>query len=195
MTPTTKKIIKYLGIPLLCLFTLSLIIPFGESYHRSVGHTLLYIFFSAILLIAFVILIVRNLYLAYKRKREIDLILPFLLVSFIFISKFASNAKEGKFWKELYCEASNINTGARRYGILMLYKDSTFVAKCQGVETSENYQGDFSIKSDTLYLNRDELFTITDSLFTNTYFINRGKSQLIPVQVKSDTLRIEYILD
>ena len=79
------------------------------------------------------------------------------------------------------------------YGSLTLYENNSFAAKYLGHHASDVYQGDYTIKNDTLHLDRDDLFTITDSLFTDTYFIDRNKLQLIPEQAKSDTLHITTI--
>lgn len=183
--PVTKYI--FIG---LALFALWIILPVGD-YKEALFAFFLFLLIAAILVIIALINIVPNVYYAIKGKQEAQFTMPILLIGFLLLSKLIFYTNGRKFWTSPLMEAEQQHL--YKFRNLTLYKNNSFTAKVHGHHASDVYQGDFTIKNDTLHLDRDDIFTITGGLFTDTYFIDRNKLQLIPMQVKSDTLHIETI--
>ncbi|MFP9099338.1 hypothetical protein ACLI09_09810 [Flavobacterium sp. RHBU_24] len=188
-----KISISYCIFISLCLFGVWVIAPVGD-YSIGVYTNFVFYFIAVIILIMALIWITKNIYLAIKGRKEADFIVPVTLISFLSLSKLILNSGDGngKFWINPIMEIET--TSPVRYGgNLTLYKNETFVAKTHWNHGSDAYQGDYTIKNDTLYLNRSDILKITDSIFTNTYYISRSKLQLVPLRAEGDTLHINTI--
>ncbi|MBC8882424.1 hypothetical protein H9X57_00295 [Flavobacterium piscinae] len=62
--------------------------------------------------------------------------------------------------------------------------------KYNQADFSCTYQGDYRISNDTLYLDRNELESLTENIFTTKYSINKKDSLLQPIKKGFEVINI-----
>ena len=73
--------------------------------------------------------------------------------------------------------------------ILTLREDNTFQIQMREVEWSCFYKGQYKIRKDTLFLERNDIQSETDSVFSDKYLIVHNQKMLYPLD------KLEYLKD
>ncbi|KGO91268.1 hypothetical protein [Flavobacterium subsaxonicum] len=183
-----KKLIKYGTLFLIGTLLLYNILPMGD-YGRGMGSGLALVLFGSILILAFIIVALRFGIALYRGQKDYDFIPLLIIACYLLIAWIALAADGHKFWTNKVLGA-NIENQHTSGGSLTLYKNNSFAATRLYADFSETFQGNYTIVNDTLYLERDNLSKITDSLFTTQYFISKKDSTLFAKGTGFDNLKI-----
>lgn len=173
-----KKAATYFFLVLFAALALANLIPIGD-YSRGMASGLLMLFFTALFIVLFLVVIVINIY----NKTGFDWIPVGIFSVFAVLFVLAIQSEDGKFWTSVVLEA---DTGYRRCphnGSLTLYKNHSFTGTEVFADFVMCYSGNYRISNDTLYLNREDLPEKTGALLTTRYYFDR-KNRLIPADTR-----------
>lgn len=176
-----KKLLQDSLIVLLGLIPLYILLPIGD-YHSGTVIGLYSLFFETIFVITCLVVIIAH---AVKKNFALKILMTLIILtsSYIFILYQENN----KFWTTKKLEA--VTGESHVIAKLILYDNKTFTVSILDVENSFNYQGNYKINNDTLYLMRKDLKELTNNNITNKYFIR--DEQLIPPSKKFVDLVIQ----
>jgi len=188
-----SNVIKYSVLLTLGVLILWIIIPFGD-YTAGLLTALFTILLVAIFMFFFFIITIGNVIKVYKIKQKFDFIPLYITAIFSIFIVFIFTSDNKKFWTTVVI-TSEIADPNSNGGSLTLYKNNSFKVVQLYTDYSETYQGNYTIKNDTLFLDRKNLSAITDSLFTITYIWKVNDSTLIPLNKKFSTLKVQKEID
>jgi hypothetical protein len=185
---TLRRALKYALLLCIGTFMLLNIVPMGD-YGRGMASGILFIFLAGLLLLAYVITTISNAVGTYKKKYKFDFIPTLIIIFFVIITALQFTADGNKFWTTQILQASANNPKISGC-TLVLYKDNSFAVTELHSDFSKTYQGNYHIKQDTLYLDRQDLTMVSDGMFAAQYFISKKDSTLYPVGKNFDNLKI-----
>lgn len=186
MNSNTK--IKYILLLLFAFGTIGSQIKMGDytdgvaSLAGTVG---LFFLLTVIVIIAFL----KNMYDKYKYNQRFKPEPLLIWIVTLFTTVFLMSFDDGKFFAKKIAECS-VQNPTKRMGMLTLYDDGEFYAKIVHHEIVECYNGNYTIGLDTLRLNRSDIVSVTDSTFSEVYFVDRQNCYLISKST-GDSLRID----
>ena len=165
---TERKKIKYGTLLVLGLIILSLNIHFGD-FCEGMAKGLLFVLLSAIFILCFLIIELRDLYKLINKKEKFDFIPLSFLVILIASSWFFIVANENKFWREIKYEGVIENGNARKW--IVFYENNSFEATISHVENRCTFVGKYHIENNIIILDDKNIESKTDENFTKKYLI------------------------
>jgi len=173
---------------LIAVLMVCTVLPVGD-YSSGIVHALWLVLLGGIFLIVFLIAISESFYSLLKKKERFNftpLVLLTVLSLVVYLSVFTDN---NKFWTLKILEAEIQNSQAYG-GSLTLYNNQSFAAAVRSAEYSKTFQSDYKMNGDTLYLEREDLIAVTDSLFTTSY-LRVNDTLFVPLAHGFDSLSIQ----
>jgi len=171
-------------------FYLNQIIPIGDFCNGLTnGLTITFIvFLILIILIAFTTI---NIISIIKKKKKFDFI-PLIIVITIGTSYYAiATLDHKKFWTDTIISGSIQFNSRLESGSFKLYKNGSFGTTLHTIEASCTFQGNYSLKGDTLILQREDLSQVTENIFTTTYILNKNTQTLNPTDTNFKPIPIK----
>lgn len=183
-----KRIIRYSVLIFLGVFLLLQIIPVGD-YCGGLMNFLISTLIIIFIIIFTTIISIIDAYRYIKIKSKFDFIPLIITFSFLIIYFFVLQFETDKFWTSEKLNGVTFSKAAKS-GTLKLYTNGSFAAKYNQADFSCTYQGDYRISNDTLYLERKELESLTENIFTTKYSINKNDSLLQPIKKGFEVINI-----
>jgi hypothetical protein len=183
-----KKNILYGILIVLGVFLLIQIIPIGD-YCGGLMNFLISIVILVLIMLIVLITSIIEIYRYIKNKTKFDFIPIIISFSILIIFYLIMETESDKFWTSEKLNGITISTAAKS-GTLKLYNNGSFAAKYNQADFSCTYQGDYRISNDTLYLDRNELESLTENIFTTKYSINKKDSLLQPIKKGFEVINI-----
>lgn len=160
-------------------------LPVGD-YCKGLINYLRSLFLIGLLLLS--VFIFTYLSLTYRRYKSCDFFPLLIALTFGILWYILLNQTEKKFWTQKTLVGKVHIEWIRKHGTLKLFKNGSFAATRHHADYSCTFQGNYTIHDKILTLNRTELVTLTDSIFTTTYTIS--DSVLTPKVNGFKTIRI-----
>lgn len=154
-------------------------------------------FLIVIYLVILLVINIRSVYSYFKKEEKYNftsLLITALSIVLFFLAHFINNHES----KTILCAYADRDYGPG--GFLYLKQNKKFKIVIQHTEYACFFKGKYKIQNDTLYLEKDELQTKTQYVFTNKYIIDETQKKMYPLnlpeqfQNSSHWLRIRYKL-
>lgn len=147
-------------------------------------------FFGADSILSFIVFTIVDVARLIRKKIRFDF-LPLIIIT-VFLSVFfiLINSETDKFWTKTTLTGQT-DEGDLRKAQIQLYSNNSFSVRISYVDWSCTYQGDYKINNDTLFLKRDDLTELTNSVFDTKYKFSYQDSLLIPINKKCKMIKIK----
>ncbi len=183
-----RRAFKYSLLILLVALSAYVIAPYGDRC-SGLAHVLGWLVLVAVYAIVFLVVSGVDLYQYVKFKRRFDFV-PLMITGVGAVITWAFwKLEDKKPWTDEVFRG-RVEVGDLRGAGLTLYANGTFDAFSAYVDWACTYTGRFEWKGDTLALLRDDLPTLTDSVFTINYRLVLSDSTLVPVENGFEPIRI-----
>ena len=173
----------------LALLTLYQIMPIGD-YSSGLEKIFLLIILGGLLILSFIVFVIVDIVRFIKMKRKFDFVPLIIITLFLTVFLIFNNSKTDKFWTKTIL-TGQIVEGDLRAAQIQLYRNNTFAIRISYVDWCFTYQGDYTIKKDTLFLNRDDINKLTNNEFDTKYTFSYRDSLLIPINKKCKMIKIK----
>jgi len=138
----------------------------------------MFLFLSMIYTVILVIILLNSAVRFFRKKDTFNYFPLLATVMVIVVVLLASQTDKFEGSTTLYAASPNRHS-------LTLWKSNTFKIQMREIEWSCFYKGIYKIDGDTLSLARNDIQSITDSIFSNTYLIDHSKGLLYPLDRSS----------
>ena len=185
-----RRAVKYGILIFFGLIVLYQYIPIGD-YCSGLLNFLNFLFYGGLLVLAFLIISIIDLVKYLRKKQKFDFTPLILIVLFGIAWSFLYQHENEKFWTAKVLEGYLTIDGTPRSGNLTLYKNGSFGATLYSADYDCTFQGDYSIENGKLILQRGDLSSLTNDVFTTEYLINKKDSILRPASSGFEPIRIK----
>ncbi len=164
------RLIKYLLLFVPAVLSLYVIAPFGDRC-SGLAHIIGWVIFAGLFTVALLVLTGIGLYKKFKSKERFDFIPLSIAVFLVVGTVLMFKLETWKPWtKEVF--RGQVEVGDLRSAGLTLYANGSFDAYTAYVDYSCNYGGAYKLMGDTLVLQREDLPSLSNNVFSTKYLLH-----------------------
>lgn len=187
------KIIKYIILILLGSLMLYQFIPIGD-YCDGMANGLFFLALGVLFLLAFLIILIFDIIKRVKHKQQFDFIPLIIFIIVVGCNYSLLKVENKKFWTTEVLIADLEQDNFIRTNRITLYNNNSFAITDFRTDYQCTIQGNYTLKGDTLKLDRKDLSELTDNVFTSHYIISKSDSILVAINKKFENIMISNFL-
>ena len=180
---------RYISLVVLAILALYNVYHF-DDFCYGVLNTFLFLVFSILLAIIFLIITFYNLYKISLKKEFFDFVPGILCLFFFSLVFLSTNYPNTYFHKSAVKSFKSVKESKLSSYKIILFDDMTYESKTILEKSVCTQKGSYYFKSDSLFLNKNNNLQ-KNIFFDSIYIYNKKQGELLPISIDLESFKID----